>query len=454
MLDGSPYSLSDDRDAASEIVRLIDIQRDLSRRLTLVITELRKAKLFIEQKRNIRTTEVYESNALEGVGTDLPGTYSILTSPLADDAIAVVKKGMLLSSLTSERKVLDVVGLNAARDLAQRIAERASSRLLSQADIRTLHSMIETGTYAAGAYRTGDVAIEGSRHRPPDALEVPRLMSDLVDWCESKRDCMPAVLHAAVIHGWLTHIHPFNDGNGRTARVVVNMLMSQLGLPPVIVRHGADRGTYLDALALSDDGGDILPFAGVFVRAQKRLMRQMEKPAFLRQIFNDEVKRRGNSMYEFWLRVFSDFIESLVAGLSVYGIRVEQVGQVDRTSYELLREGDSTGNMWLLRLTNQEGCELLIWLGYSSWRTARAIPGPKREPAMYFSVRSQRDRTEPYRRTSESELGGLGEVVIVPDISSRVYAAVPALKKGGISDSADYIAEKIGQAFSRGEIPK
>jgi Fic family protein len=92
--------------------------------------------------------------------------------------------------------------------------------------------MIQTGEYAAGAYRKTQVGIEGSTHCPPDALEVPRLMAELVDWCDSKRDSMPAVLHAAVIRGWLTHLHPFADGNGRTARLMVNILMSQLGLPP------------------------------------------------------------------------------------------------------------------------------------------------------------------------------------------------------------------------------
>jgi hypothetical protein len=208
----------------------------------------------------------------------------------------------------------------------------------------------------------------------------------------------------------------------------------------------------LDALSLSDEAGDILPFAGVFLRTQKRLMRQMEKPAFLRQIFYDELRRRGDSMYQFWKRVFSEFIESVVNSLSLYRIRAEQVGEVNRTSYELLKEADSTGNIWLLRLINQDGCELLIWLGFSSWRTARVIQ-PKREPAMSFSVRNYSDRIEPYRRTSESELGGLSEVVVVPGMPSRVYAAFSTLKGGGINDSADYIAEQIARAFSRGEIP-
>lgn len=428
-------------------------QRDLSRRLTRVIADLKASRLFAEQQRSIRTREVYESNAIEGVGPDLPETFSILSSPLASDAVSAVKSGMILTSLTSERKVLDVIGLNTAREIAKRMVEQASTRPLSQADIRTLHSLIQTGEYRAGAYRVTQVGIEGSTHRPPDAAEVPRLMSELVDWIHATRDVMPAVLHAAVVHGWLTHIHPFADGNGRTSRIVVNILMAELGLPPVIVRHGADRATYLDALSLSDHAGDILPFAGVFLRAQKRLMRQMEKPAFLRQVFYDEVRRRGGSMFEFWARILSEFIEALVGALSLYKIRVDQVGEVDRTSYELLRDADSTGNMWLLRLIDQNGAELLVWLGYSSWRTAHAVNGPKREPALYFSVRSPKERMEPYRRIAENELGGLQEIVLIPDVQTRVYAAFSPLKVGGIADSADYIAEQIGRSFSKGEIP-
>lgn len=452
MLDGSPYSLSDSDGSAGEIVRLIDAQHDLARRLVNVVGRLRKANFLEEQRRSIRTTEVYESNALEGVGADLPETHNILSSHLADDAISTFKEGLLFTSLTTDRKILDVLGLNTARELAKRIAAESVTRTLTQADIRTMHSMIQTGEYTAGAYRSTEVGIEGSAHRPPNAIEVPRLMSEFVDWCEARRDSMPAVLHAAVAHGWLTHIHPFADGNGRTARIIVNIFMTQLGLPPVIVRHGADRGTYLDALALSDEGGDILPFAGVFLRTQKRLMHQMEKPNFMRRIFYDEVRRRGDSMFEFWRRELSTFVEFLVAALSLYNIRVEQVGEVDRTSYELVKDGDATGNMWLLKLFDEDGRELLIWLGYSSWRTASALPGKKR-PALFFSVRNHRDRFDPYIRTSESQIGGLHEVVIEPGMPSVVFAAFSTLKSGGISESADYIAEQIGRSFSRGEIP-
>ena len=147
------------------------------------------------------------------------------------------------------------------------------------------------------------------------------------------------------------------------------------------------------------------------------------------------------------------FVENLVAALNLYKIRVEQVGDVDRTSYELVKDGDATGNMWLLRLFDDEGRELLIWLGFSSWRTASALPGGKKRPALYFSVRNNRDRFEPYVRTSESQIGGLREVVIEPGMPSVIYAAFSTLKSGGISDSADYIAEQIGRSFVRGEIP-
>ncbi|AXN43494.1 hypothetical protein MM1218R_01546 [Mycobacterium marinum] len=188
------------------------------------------------------------------------------------------------------------------------------------------------------------------------------------------------------------------------------------------------------------------------MRAQKRLMRQMEKPAFLRQVFYDEVKRRGGSMFEFWSRILSEFVQLLIGSLGLYRLRVEQVGEVDRTSYELLRDGDSTGNMWLLRIFDQGEAELLVWLGYSSWRTAHAIHDSNREPALYFSVRSPKERMEPYRRTYEHELGGLREIVLIPGMPSRVYAAFSSLKVGGLEDSADFIAEQIGRSFSKGEI--
>ncbi|MET8846297.1 Fic family protein [Amycolatopsis sp. NPDC004625] len=452
-LEGTPYLFSDDCDIRTEIDKLTGAQADISRRLTVVIKNLQSRGLLRDIRTQTRSREVFETNALEGVGPNFRTTVDILKSKPAEIALQRVREGMLLDSITAERKILDVIGMNAAKDLASRLASSSDYRGITESEIRSFHAIISAQEIFAGKYRTGHVEIHKAKHKPPHPIEVPRLMADMVTWSNNSLDITPPILRAAVLHAWLTHIHPFDDGNGRTARLLVNMLMTQSGLPPVIVRHNADRGTYLDALALSDVAGDILPFCGVFITALKRHIRQVEKPQFMRQLFIDEMKARGSSLFDAWKSATAAFIEQLTSALFTYRLKVEKVGDIDRTSFELLRGGDREGNVWFLKISDGAGRELLVWYGYSSYETARLIPWKGHMPSMYFSVRNDGQQMIPYRRVTDYELDGLHELLIVPEVPARVYALFNTLKSGQIADSADYIAETISRSFSKGEIP-
>lgn len=70
---------------------------------------------------------------------------------------------------------------------------------------------------------------------------------------------IPAPLRSAVLHAWLTHVHPWLDGNGRTARAVGNLELIRAGFPPIIIKR-SERTRYIDALAQSDQAGDIRLF--------------------------------------------------------------------------------------------------------------------------------------------------------------------------------------------------
>ncbi|WP_373298359.1 Fic family protein [Nakamurella endophytica] len=60
----------------------------------------------------------------------------------------------------------------------------------------------------------------------------------------------PSTVIAAVVHAWLAHIHPFPDGNGRLARILMNATLMRAGLPPAIIRHKTDGSMYIAALAV------------------------------------------------------------------------------------------------------------------------------------------------------------------------------------------------------------
>jgi len=83
-----------------------------------------------------------------------------------------------------------------------------------------LHDLILGGRPGAGIFRTGEVRIRGSKHVPPRTW--PEIMGQMKQWQAWSRDnaAAPTLFRATVLHAWLEHIHPFQDGNGRTGRAV------------------------------------------------------------------------------------------------------------------------------------------------------------------------------------------------------------------------------------------
>src|ERR1700722_182421 len=113
------------------------------------------------------------------------------------------------------------------------------------------------GPAALAGYRHTPVLIQGSRHVPPRAEVVPDAMSTLFDLIEGERE--PAV-RAVPGHWLLGYIHPYVDGNGRTARFLMNAMLASGGYPWTVIRV-EDRAAYLQALDSASIDGDIRPFA-------------------------------------------------------------------------------------------------------------------------------------------------------------------------------------------------
>lgn len=86
----------------------------------------------------------------------------------------------------------------------------------------------------SGVFRRTQVFVGG--HIPPGPLNIPPLMEQFASWLNSEAaQRMHPVQYAALAHYKLVHIHPFSDGNGRTSRLLMNMILMQAGFPPVIV---------------------------------------------------------------------------------------------------------------------------------------------------------------------------------------------------------------------------
>ncbi len=454
VLHNSPYLVPDDPKSVALAQRFTSNELDFRGRLTVVRDHLVSQKLAGDVRSWQTAREIYESNKIEGLGPNLSRTNDILGTYHISTDTDPLQTHLLLQSMAQDPDLLAVVGLEGARVLAQRLSsDNAVGRTITEVDLRTLHGIICHGESYAGRYKHWHVRIGGeTAHEPLLPIDVPGAMNEYMTWFRTAGGS--AVLRAAVAHAWLTHIHPFEDGNGRLARLVANYVLAGAGLPPVIIKHASERSQYLDALAQSDIGGDILPFADLLEKALRRYLREIERPHFLRAVFRQELQRRGDSLYEWWRAEFADFFARLTAELRLSRLEVSNTTLVDNESFALLQECDSTGNTWIALVRDRLGREVLLWLGYSRANMS-TFGGSERYPSIYFSVTSQPYDTKPYRKARSDEVGGLTEVRVSPDLPTKVYVELcdQRVRVGGVDEGAAEIADKLRQAFLGGTVP-
>ncbi len=146
------------------------------------------------------------------------------------------------------------------RALLQVEAWAAAGRSLSEQMVRKVHALVHMGPRAkASAYRDGQNAIRDSAtgalvYLPPEAGDVPGLMAELVAWVgKADREPLPVPLIAGLVHYQLVTIHPFFDGNGRTARLLATFLLHRGGYGlngyfSLEEHHARDLAAYYGAL--------------------------------------------------------------------------------------------------------------------------------------------------------------------------------------------------------------
>lgn len=206
-------------------------------------------------RESLRTEFSHHSTALEGNSLSLQETRVVL-----EDGMTV--KGKSLH---------EHFELHNHHEALQFVEDQASqSALLSTSLLHDIHALLlQKIEYTfVGRYRNMGVRITGANFVPPNAIKIPDLMEELLAWYYGSAAAVHPVLKAAIFHHRFVWIHPYFDGNGRTARLATTLLLMHHGFPPVFLLV-QDRKRYYAALNAANTG-NYTPFARMMLLAAER----------------------------------------------------------------------------------------------------------------------------------------------------------------------------------------
>lgn len=223
--------------------RLPTIQ--LSKQLEKILLEIDALKVQLDQLREFDSFRIaqaleveytFESNRIEG------NTLTLRETDL------VINEGLTIAG-KSMREHLEAINHKDAIDYVKDLVVRRIP--INEREVLIIHNLILRSIHPehAGVYRNVQVMIKGSQHMPPQPFLVPNQMETYFEWYATNKDRLHPVVLAAEMHERLVTIHPFIDGNGRTSRLIMNMILLNHGYVIANIKGDhANRMQYYEAL--------------------------------------------------------------------------------------------------------------------------------------------------------------------------------------------------------------
>jgi len=209
-----------------------------------------------------RLNLTYSSNALEGNTLTLSETKIVL-----EDGLTVAGKPL--------KDYYEAAGHAEAFDKMYELAGK-DTPALTEENICLLHRLFysKVDEKQAGKYRTIQNYISGTEYIPPAPEEVPGKIKELELWAREVKETLHPVIFAAKAHRMLVDIHPFLDGNGRTARLLMNLILLKAGYPIVCISP-ALRKEYIEALQVAQraDAPSDTPFIDLIAECEMESLR-------------------------------------------------------------------------------------------------------------------------------------------------------------------------------------
>ncbi len=246
-----------------------------------------------ELDQRVRIEHVWSSNAIEGNTLTRYETASILNTGMTVHGVPV-------------KDVLETLDLNEAYEYMMTLASQKTP--LSSTLIRTLNRIVTLQTTTdkanAGVYRILAAWPYGSEDKPYVApFDIAPQMDDLMTWSRTAQNDRHPVQYAADLHQKFVSIHPFADGNGRTARLLMNMALTQAGYPVINVQPDKEaRTAYMEALATSRETGDLEPFESLIIKYVRETLNERISILQLNEKNQNDAKNDIDEHFEKFLK--------------------------------------------------------------------------------------------------------------------------------------------------------
>ncbi len=188
---------------------------------------------------DLRVFLTYHSNAIEGNTLTLRETQMVIE-------YGVTVEGHPL------REYLEATNHAEAYSHLTNLVEKSES--ITRETILMLHSIVMDKILSShGQFRKVPVYIRGSNMTPPPASQVETLMDEWLTWVKGEGKSYEPVIRAVIAHHGFEAVHPFEDGNGRVGRLLLNLMLMREGYPPALILRDA-RIRYLHALDEANTG--------------------------------------------------------------------------------------------------------------------------------------------------------------------------------------------------------
>lgn len=377
------------------------------------LDEIALAKL----REHFRTHHIYHSAGIEGNRLTLQETSIVL------------KEGIDISGKPLKDSI-EVKNLGIAFDFLFELIDMDKQLTISENYIKQIHQLIigDDASVSPGQYRDIGVIITGSDHTPPEPFEVPIRMKELFDWIQGNEDLNP-IIRGAIAHHELVKIHPFKDGNGRTARLLLNLILLKSGYPICNISRD-ERPEYYNALSLADSN-EYEPIIEVVTRNCNKLFSEYTRLRDESNRLKDWAKRIGardtqlrlsksKAEFELWLNKmnqikleFKQAVSVIDENVESYYVSLYEYSPVTFEKYQKLKEtGIAPGtNFFSIRIHNNDTDRIVTTLMFRFYRSNNKFPNAPRAIPLELN----------YYDPEKGEFNFIGYANYATDISLRSF---------------------------------